>query len=125
TDPTLVFDPSQLEKQTRNLTGFVAEYRGSLLDSVDLQLGLRHDPNDDFEDATTWSAGASWWVAERTRLHASVGTAVQNPTLFDQFGFIPGQWRGNPDLEPEESFGWDVGIEQTFWDNRAVVDVTY
>ncbi|HET7409314.1 MAG TPA: TonB-dependent receptor plug domain-containing protein, partial [Paracoccaceae bacterium] len=59
TDPALVFDPSQLGKQTRNLFGVVAEYRGSFLDVLDLQVGLRHDVNDEFADATTWSAGAS------------------------------------------------------------------
>ena len=31
----------------------------------------------------------------------------------------------NPGLVPESSVGWDVGWEQTFFDGRAVVDVTY
>ncbi|WP_339947485.1 TonB-dependent receptor [uncultured Albimonas sp.] len=125
-DPALVFDPSQLDEQTRGLYGLAAEYRGTFLEALDLQLGLRHDINDAFEDATTWSAGASYRIAATgTRLHASAGTAVQNPTMFEQFGFTPGQWQGNPNLEPEESFGWDVGVEQRLWDDRLVVDVTW
>lgn len=124
-DLALVFDPSQMHRQTRNLYGFVTEYRGRILDRLDLQAGLRHDVNDRFQDATTWSAAASFWATDTTRLHASTGTAVQKPTLYDQFGFIPGQWIGNPALEPEKSFGWDIGIEQAFWNDRAVIDVTY
>jgi vitamin B12 transporter len=31
----------------------------------------------------------------------------------------------NPDLRPESSVGWDVGLEQTFWGGRLVTDVTY
>jgi vitamin B12 transporter len=60
-----------------------------------------------------------------TRLHASYGTGSQDPTLFEQFGFIPGQWVGNPNLKPEASRGWDVGVEQTFLDGRGVLDVTW
>ena len=125
-DPALVFDPSQLDTQTRGLFGLAAEYRGTFFDALDLQLGARHDVNDSFEDATTWSAGVSYRIeGTGTRLHASAGTGVQNPTLIEQFGFTPGQWVGNPDLKPEESFGWDVGVEQRFWQDRLVVDVTY
>ena len=125
-DPALVFDPSQLDERTRGLFGLAAEYRGVFFERLDLQLGVRHDVNDSFADATTWSAGASYRIASTgTRLHASAGTGVQNPTLFEQFGFIPGQWAGNPDLEPEESFGWDAGVEQRLWDDRLVVDATY
>lgn len=124
-DPLVPGDLSRLKKQTRDLYGFVGEYRGTFFDTIDLQAGLRHDVNDRFEDATTWSVGASWWATETTRLHSSAGRAVQNPTLVDQFGFYPGQWIGNPDLKPEESLGWDIGIEQAFWDDRAIIDLTY
>ena len=58
------------------------------------------------------------------RPHASVGTAVKLPTMFEQFGtdqfFVP-----NPDLTPEKSFGWDAGVEFTFNKGRALFDVTY
>lgn len=68
----------------------------------------------------------SYAVARKgTRLHRSIGTGVQNPTLFGQFGFIPGQFDPNPDLKPEKSFGWDVGVEQRFLDDRLIVDLSY
>ena len=58
------------------------------------------------------------------RPHASVGTAVKLPTMFEQFGtspfFVP-----NPELTPEESFGWDAGVEFTFFKGVAIFDVTY
>ncbi|MCR9254602.1 MAG: TonB-dependent receptor [Alphaproteobacteria bacterium] len=125
-DARFVFDPSQLDEQERTLHGLIADYQGTFLDRFNLQAGLRHDFNDDFEDATTFSLGASYILdGTGTRFHASGGRAVQNPTLIDQFGFIPGTFQGNPDLEPEESIGWDVGIEQPFFDDRVLVDVTY
>jgi vitamin B12 transporter len=125
-DPDLVFDPSQLDKRERDLASVVLEYRQRFASGLDLQLGLRHDDNDGFKDATTYSAGLSYlFLSTDSRLHASLGTGVKNPTLFEQFGFIPDQFQGNPDLEPENSRGWDVGIEQTFAGGNAVIDLTY
>lgn len=126
TDASLVFDPSMMEERARTLIGYVLEYRGRFDNGLDLQGSVRFDDNDSFDDAATWALGASYALPNgTTRLHASAGTGVQNPTLYDQFGFIPGQFVGNPDLRPEESLGWDVGIEQQFLNGRAVVDVTY
>ncbi len=125
-DADLVFDPSQLDRQSRNLLGLVGEYRAALFDALDLQLSLRHDFNDDFEDETTYAAAASYTIAPTgTRLHGSIGTGVQNPTMFEQFGFIPGQFNPNPDLKPEKSFGWDLGVEQRFLGDRVIIDLTY
>ena len=89
-DPDLVFDASQLDEIERETMGSVVEYRGALANGLDLQVGLRHDRNEGFEDATTWALGASYPLSAATRLHASAGTGVQAPTLFDQFGFFPG-----------------------------------
>lgn len=124
--PDLVFDPSQLEQQERTQYGLAAEYRGTFFRQLDLQVGLRYDLNDDFADAFTYSLGASYILeATDTRFHASVGTGVTNPTFFEQFGFIPASFTGNPALEPEENFGWDAGIEQSLLDGRLIFDVTY
>jgi vitamin B12 transporter len=117
--------PAFLGEQRRELYGLAAEYRGSFFDALDVQAGVRQDFNDRFDDATTYSASVSWFAPTGTRPHASIGTGVTNPTFFEQFGFDPGNFIGNPGLEPEKSFGWDVGVEQTFWDGRATVDVTY
>lgn len=112
--------------KTRDQFGTVLEYRGDITDRLFVQLGARHDWNDDFANATTWSASAAYSIHETgTRLHASVGRGVTNPTFFELYGFMPGQFVGNPNLLPEENTGFDIGIEQTFLDGRFVADVTY
>jgi vitamin B12 transporter len=125
-DATLVRDPSQMDEQSRELTSVIGEYRGVFFEDLSVQANVRYDHNDDFADVTTWSVAASYILPnDTTRLHTSYGTGSQNPTLFEQFGFIPGQWVGNPDLKPESSRGWDAGVEQSFLVGRGVVDVTY
>ena len=118
------FDPSQEAKQVRELTGLGAEYRLALADRLFARGAVRHDWNDAFADATTFSIAGAFEATSATRLHASFGTGVTNPTFVEQFGFIPGSFVGNPDLKPERLRGWDVGVTQALGD-AARVDVTY
>lgn len=105
--------------------GFVGEYGTGLWDRVFLSGSLRRDDNDIFEDETTFRATAAYLHRETdTRLHGSYGTGAKNPTLFELFGFGP-NFVPNPDLSPETSKGWDIGVEQGFFDDRLSIDVTY
>ncbi|MEO1292194.1 MAG: TonB-dependent receptor, partial [Pseudomonadota bacterium] len=114
------------DSKERDALGYVFEYRGDLTEALFVQAGARYDQNDDFEDAVAWSASASYTLFDTgTRFHASIGQAQTNPSFFEQFGFVPGTFTPNPDLEPEQNFGFDIGVEQRFWGGRAVVDVTY
>ncbi|MBN9222870.1 MAG: TonB-dependent receptor [Mesorhizobium sp.] len=121
------FAPSHLTQTfSRQSNSFVGEYRGEFLQQFYVNAGLRRDLNDRFEDATTWSLSGAWKVPDTaTRLHASVGTGITNPTFYEQFGYYPGSFVGNPNLKPEESTGFDIGVEQGFFNGGLVVDVTY
>lgn len=104
--------------------GLVGEYRVGLFDRLFLSASLRRDFNERFANATTYRATAAYLLPSTgTRLHASIGTGVKNPTLFELFGFGP-NFVPNPNLQPEESRGFDVGVEQSLWDDRLVVDLT-
>ncbi len=53
-------------------------------------------------------------------VHGSIGTGFRAPSLAENlFQF------GNPNLRPEFSKGWDVGWQQSFLEDRFVVDATY
>lgn len=120
-------DPFTTRDEDRTLVGAGLQYRAEIAEQLYLSATARHDDNQgDFEDADTYSLAASWVVPNiGTRPHASLGTGVTNPTFFEQFGFNPGFYVGNPNLLPEEAEGWDVGVEQTLLDGRFVLDLTY
>jgi vitamin B12 transporter len=109
----------------RSQTAFAAEWRGDFLNQVFLSASVRRDDNDTLKDFTTWRTGVSVPIRQLgIRPHASIGTAVKLPTLFEQFG-VTSSFLSNPNLKPEESSGWDAGVEATFLGGKAVVDVTY
>lgn len=85
-------------------------------------LGGRVDDFDTFGSHSTWRAGARYTVGPTgTILRANAGTGFRAPTIADLY--YPGF--SNPDLEPEESFGWDAGIEQPLLDGRLQVGLTW
>ncbi|MEQ8858008.1 MAG: TonB-dependent receptor [Pseudomonadales bacterium] len=117
--------PGANQKQNDAQTSVIGEYALGLGAAASLSLSLRHDRNDRFDDATTVRATGSY-LFERsgTRLHASFGEGITNPTFTELFGFDPGSFVGNPDLAPERSRSVDLGVEQALLDGRALVDVT-
>jgi vitamin B12 transporter len=120
------FSSEQVPEQERTTLGVGIEYRVEIGERWSFAAAARRDDNDDFADADTWSVAGAFLAPETgTRLHASAGSGATNPTFFEQFGFDPGSFVGNPDLTPEEALGWDAGVEQTLLGGRAILDVTY
>jgi vitamin B12 transporter len=92
-------------------------------------LGVRLDDHEDFGAEATWRvAAAHTFEALGTRLSATVGTGFKAPTLDQLYGVTAsgfGVFRGNPDLEPERSRGWEAGFEQPAAGGRASLGATY
>ncbi|SDF56300.1 vitamin B12 transporter [Limimonas halophila] len=93
-------------------------------------VGVRFDKPEDFDGQATWHLAPSYTIpATGTRLKASVGTGFKTPSLFQRFGFTPTNtgtaFRGNPNLDAEESFSWEIGVEQRVLDERVRAGVTY
>ena len=110
--------------QSRERKGLYGEYLLSLNTGLALSAALRQDWNSSFRNAMTWRFTAAQSFGTGTRLHASVGKGVTNPTFIEQFGFT-NTFVGNPLLKPEQSIGWDVGVEQRWLGDRLTTDLTY
>ncbi|MDY6863862.1 MAG: TonB-dependent receptor [Thermodesulfobacteriota bacterium] len=89
--------------------------------------GVRYDDHKEFGDKTTFRITQA--ILEKkwnTKLKGSYGTGFRSPSLYElyapPFGLIP---VGNSDLDPEESSGWDIGIERSFCKNRLTLGITY
>ncbi len=78
---------------------------------LSLTLGARLEDNERFGTYATYRAGVSLRFSGRARALASLGTGFKEPSLYDNYA--TGYVRGNPDLRPEHSFSWEVGLEYT------------
>ena len=117
------------DADSRNNAGYVQDqfsYGERLFGTI----GMRFDDHDGFGSELTYRIAPVYVHRETdTRVKASVGTGFKAPTLFQTDGFTPNNfgsfYRGNPDLDPEKSFGWEVGLEQALLSNRLSFGVTY
>ena len=112
------------ERREIENSGLVAEYafNGTLFD---FSAAVRQDFNDQFGDTATFRVSGGYFVTDTTRLRAAVGTGIKNPTFNELFGFFDGEFLGNEDLVPEESTSWEVGVDQSFADNKVQLSLTY
>jgi vitamin B12 transporter len=114
------------QTKSRDRLSYAGEWRGTFADRLTLTAGARRDDNTTFQDFNTWRTSASFVLREYgLRPHASVGTAVKLPGMYDQFGPNNADYTSNASLRPETSLGWDGGIEATFLGGKIVTDVTY
>ncbi len=68
------------------------------------------------------SSGAGAFGA--TRLRGSVGRGIKEPLFIQSYSTSP-SFLGNPDLKPERSRGFDLGVEQRLAGDRAAIELTY
>lgn len=105
----------------RDTHALALEYQGRFADGVSVQAGVRREFNDVFRDATSWNLSAAWQVpGQELRLRAAVGRAHVNPTMFQQYGYVPGAYEGNPDLKPARSLNHELGADLGFAGGRGL-----
>ena len=114
------------EKQRIEASGVVLGYGADWQKTLFFNAAVRHDINDKFDDTTTYHIDISTWISDGTRLHASHGTGVKNPSLGQLYGEVTAwSYSGNAALKPEESLSWDAGVEYNFAELDAYIDLTY
>jgi iron complex outermembrane receptor protein len=133
----LIFGTEAVSAQAQrdNWSAFV-EFSLPVLDSLEVNLAARYDDYSDFGDTTNPKVSARWEPLEGLAFRASWGTGFRAPSLA-QIGLGPSQesqffqdsyycqeqglnpcplldytivFSGNPDLQPEESENFNVGV---------------
>lgn len=95
-------------------------------DRVLLTAGFRQDINSVFEDKVTYrTEGAYRFLSTGTRLHAAYATGFRAPSFNELFFTAPPGPGGNPNLQPEETESWEVGVDQSFLQDRVRFGLTY
>ena len=84
-------------------------------------------------NAYTFDGSASYFFERtKTKIRSHVGNGYRVPSLFERFGSFystfgtPGFVAfGDPNLKPERSVGFDAGIDQSIYKNRARLSAVY
>ncbi|MFM7142921.1 MAG: TonB-dependent receptor plug domain-containing protein [Alphaproteobacteria bacterium] len=91
-------------------------------DAVVLIGSVRWDNDDQFGSIVVPAANAAWrWAPTGTRLRASYAEGFRAPSFIELY--FPDF--GNPNLDPERSSEWDVGIDQELFSPRYTISFTW
>lgn len=112
--------PFNCGTQSQNLLSGYLQDRWEWLEISNTSVGVRWDDHSVAGTAQTYRLAQSLELVPGGRLHASLGRGFRAPAISQRFGGV-----GNPNLRPEFSKGWDVGVEQEWWDGLLTTDVTY
>ena len=97
-----------------------AQYRYESDQALFSDFGLRYVDTDDFGDKLVWKSSISYQIpGTATRLKANYGTAYNAPNVYYYLN------RADDNLAPEQSRGFDLGFEQTSWDQRLWYGISY
>ena len=78
-------------------------------DGIETQVGVRVEDNDKFGTHTVGQGAIRYQVLPLTSVYANIGSAFRAPTTNDLYAM---SWGANPVLKPEESFSYEIGVDQ-------------
>jgi vitamin B12 transporter len=108
-------------QETQNIKGVFVQDQFQLGDRFFGTAGARWDEASRAGPAQTYRVTGLYRIDEtNTGLHGTIGTGFRQPALAENLFQY-----GNPNLRPERSKGWDVGVRQGVWDDVLWCDATY
>jgi vitamin B12 transporter len=110
--------------EDRDNRGWYAQEQLTFFDHLHLTGGARYEDNSEFGNEFVPRGSVAYELTETgTVFRAAAGKGFKTPTFTENFarGFAT----GNPDLDPEKSYSWEVGIDQELWGNKFFVAATY
>jgi vitamin B12 transporter len=90
-------------------------------------LGIRRDYHSQTGSSTNYRIAPAYLIQKTgTKLKATYGTGFKSPSLYQLYAPAT-LWGpiGNEDLNPEETTGWDTGLEQSLFQNKVIFSAVY
>jgi len=111
----------QLTEVRAQSTGYYSQAQVSLADQFFTTFGIRLDDNSRFGQKVSYRIAPTYTAPNYgTKFSSTVGTGYKAPSLSQLFSSF-----GNQDLKAEKSLGVDAGVEQSLFEDRLNVGLTY
>jgi vitamin B12 transporter len=108
----------------RDNWGWYAQEQLSFFNRLHLTAGARYEDNSEFGNEFVPRGSVAYELTQTgTVFRGAVGKGFKTPTFTENFA--QGFATGNPDLDPEKSYSWEVGVDQVLWKNKLVLGATY
>ena len=102
--------------KTVESTGYFVQHQYQS-EKLHTQLGVRVEDHETFGTHTVGQAAARYQILPATSIYTNIGTAFRAPTNNDLYAL---SWGGNPELKPEESISYEIGLDQQLTDHLTM-----
>jgi vitamin B12 transporter len=117
---TTNIDPS------RSQQGYYTQMLLNWRKQATLLAGVRVEDNSVCGVDTNPRVSASYTLPwSQTKIRGGYATGIRAPSFVENFGTGDPSFVGNPDLKPEESDSWEIGLDQPLFAGRALLSATY
>ena len=118
---------SDFPRRTADTAGLYVQDQWKIAERFFATAGARLDHHSRAGTALTYRLAPAYFLAAtQTKFKATLGTGFKSPSLYQIYA--PGTFWGpigNERLKPEQSRGWDAGIEQYFLNGTILAGITY
>ena len=90
-----------------NSTGYFVQHQYDQ-NGIHTQLGLRVEDNQKYGTNTVAQAAIRYQILPLTSIYTNIGSAFRAPNLNELYS----SWGGNPNLDPEKSTSYEIGLDQ-------------
>lgn len=129
----VLWGTSDFPKRTNRTTGYYIENRFTPVEQIALTQGFRIEDHQRFGTHNTYKLDGAYTLPTDTKIFGSYATGFKAPTLYQNYlptttfsfwglSFITS---GNPELRPEKSKSYDIGIEQVLFNKKLKFGGTY
>jgi vitamin B12 transporter len=110
------------DQSINNKAGYLNAKLDLIDDTLILNAGLRDDAHSTFGNALTYRTGILYDLKPlEIRFKANLGSGFRAPSLNELY--YPNY--GNPNLQPEKSTGYDIGVEKDFYGKKLIMGATW
>ena len=95
-------------KENIDSTGYFLQHQYQD-NGMSTQVGIRVEDNDKYGTKTVGQGAVRYQILPLTSIYANVGSAFKAPSTNDLYAMA---WGANPNLKPEESFSYEIGLDQ-------------
>jgi len=113
-------------QKTRHTWSFYGQDEWNIVEKITMILGGRIDDHSEYGTEFNPKVSLLYEPQAKTKIRASVGRAFKSPTIRQLYVFFKHEnwWnKPNPNLNPEISWGYSLGIERSF-SNRVLASLT-
>lgn len=101
-------DKEDINKKYNSKATYLTNTNKFFDDKTIITEALRYDKYSDFDSKTTGKVGIKQYIIDELNVSSNYGTGYNTPTFIQLYKTA---WGGNPNLEPEKTKGYDVGVE--------------